>query len=50
MLPKGIDPGDTWDKTCPNWRNELVAIVFFNIPQRSCTKEEWVDTGVLQGL
>lgn len=44
-----IDPDVIWGKTCPYWRKELVAIVFFNIPQRSATKEEWVESGVRQG-
>jgi hypothetical protein len=49
MLPKGVDPGVTWDKTCPNWRDEEVAIIFFNFPQRTATYEEWVESGVKQG-
>lgn len=45
-----IDPGVVWGRTCPNWREELVAFVFLNIPQRSATKEEWVTSGVAQGF
>lgn len=45
-----VDPDVIWGKTCPYWRKQLVAIVFFNIPQKSATKEEWVVSGVRQGF
>ena len=45
-----VDPDVVWGRLNPNWRNEPVAIVFFNIPQKSATKEEWVESGVQQGF
>ena len=44
-----VDPGVIWGKNYPNWREELVALVYFNFPQRVATKDEWVESGVAQG-
>jgi len=45
-----IDPDIIWGKTNPTWRQQFVAFVFFNFPQRTATKEEWVESGVRQGF
>jgi hypothetical protein len=53
MLPKGfkLDALDTiWSKVCPNWKNENVAIILLDSPQRSATLEEWVESGMAGGF
>ncbi len=32
-----------WDELYPSWREGLIAICKFNIPQRVCTLEEFAD-------
>lgn len=49
MLPPNVDLDVAWGAKFPNWRTEGVAIVWFNVPQRTATLEEWVRTGVAQG-
>jgi len=50
MLPPTMNLDVAWGANFPNWRNEGVAIVWFNEPQRTATLEEWVRTGVAQGF
>lgn len=50
ILNHQIDPDVIWGKANPNWKKELVAFIFFDSPQRTATKEEWVESGVKQGF
>lgn len=50
MLPPSVNLDLAWGANFPNWRNEGVAIIWFNFPQRTATLEEWVRTGVAQGF
>lgn len=53
MLPKTSTAKSlnvVWGKTCPNWKNENIAFVEFNEPQRTATLKEWIESGVHQGF
>lgn len=44
------DPDLTWSKTFPNWKENVVAVVVFDISKKTATIEEWHESARLQGI
>lgn len=44
------DPNITWSKNFPNWEEKPVVLVLFKQLRRSATLEEWIQSGIDQGI
>ena len=38
-----------WDEIAPGWRNQPLAMVYYDEPQKTLTIEEWIAAGAEQG-
>lgn len=48
MTAYGLDMAP-WDEAFPDWKTKPVYAVFFDMPFKTCTPEQWVDHAVKKG-